>query len=51
MERRGNKQDGWFWIPNNDWRSKRRLSLFLFLFTLAADNGNTRLPVLTIPAR
>ena len=41
----------WFWIANNDWRSKRSFSSILFLFTLADTGGNNAPPVLTIPAQ
>ena len=40
----------WFWVANDDWRSKRALSSVLFLFTLA-DPGGAQLPVLTIPTQ
>ena len=39
----------WFWIANDDWRSKRTFTGILFLFTLANGNDNDRLPLLTIP--
>ena len=40
----------WFWIDDRDWRSKRTLSVVLFLFTLTDSGSNEHLPVLTIPA-
>lgn len=40
----------WFWVANDDWRSKRTFSSILFLFTLADENAKA-LPVLTIPAQ
>jgi hypothetical protein len=48
MEQEG--KDEWFRVPNHDGRSNRRFSSILFLITLA-DTGNTRSPVLTIPAQ
>jgi len=41
----------WFWVANDDWRSKRTFSSILFLFTLADTGDKDRLPVLTIPAQ
>jgi hypothetical protein len=41
----------WFWIANDDWRSKRTFSSILFLFTLADTGGADRLPTITIPAQ
>jgi hypothetical protein len=40
----------WFWVANDDWRSKRTFSSILFLFTLA-DTGGAQAPVLTIPTQ
>jgi hypothetical protein len=41
----------WFWIANDDWRSKRTFSSILFLFTLANTGTSQNLPSLTIPTR
>jgi hypothetical protein len=41
----------WFWIANDDWKSKRTFSSMLFLFTLASTGGSQAAPALTIPAR
>jgi hypothetical protein len=41
----------WFWIANDDWRSKRTFSSILFLFTLADSGGEQKLPTITIPAQ
>jgi len=41
----------WFWIANDDWRSKRTFTSILFLFTLADSSGEQKLPTLTIPAQ
>jgi hypothetical protein len=41
----------WFWIANNDWRSKRTFSSILFLFTLTDTGAAQTVPALTIPAR
>lgn len=39
----------WFWIADNDWKSKRTFSSILFLFTLADSGGGQQLPTITIP--
>ena len=41
----------WFWISNDDWRSKRTFSSMLFLFTLVDSGGEQKLPTITIPAQ
>jgi len=41
----------WFWIENDDWRSKRTFSSILFLFTLTNTDSKDRAPLLTIPAQ
>lgn len=41
----------WFWIANDDWKSKRTFSSILFLFTLADTGGTQQLPTITIPAQ
>lgn len=41
----------WFWIANDDWKSKRTFSSILFLFTLADSGGEQKLPTITIPAQ
>lgn len=43
-------EGAWFWVANDDWRSKRTFSSILFLFTLA-DTGGAPPPVLTIPTQ
>ena len=43
-------QGEWYWVANDDWRSKRTFSSILFLLTLA-DTSGKGLPVLTIPAQ
>jgi hypothetical protein len=43
-------EEVWFWIANDDWRSKRTFTSILFLFTLA-DTGGAQAPVLTIPTQ
>ena len=42
-------EEEWFWIADNDWRSKRTFSSILFLFTLADTRGTESLPTITIP--
>jgi hypothetical protein len=39
----------WFWIANNDWKSKNTFSSILFLFTLSDSGGEGDLPTITIP--
>jgi hypothetical protein len=41
----------WFWIANDDWKSKRTFTSILFLFTLADAGAAQNLPTLTIPTR
>lgn len=41
----------WFWVANDDWRSKRTIFSMLFLFTLADAGGPDQMPVLTIPTQ
>ena len=42
-------RDRWFWIADDDLRSKRAFGFVMFLFTLSDSGGAERLPVLTIP--
>jgi len=44
-------ESAWFWIANDDWRSKRTFSSILFLFTLADVGERDQQPVLTIPTQ
>jgi hypothetical protein len=44
-------RDQWFWVDDRDWRSKRALSVIMFLFTMIEGTGDERLPLLTIPAQ
>ena len=44
-------QGAWFWIANDDWKSKRTLTSIMFLFTLTDTGGSDRLPTITIPAQ
>jgi len=41
----------WFWIENNDWRTKRALTAVMFFFTLADTGTPDKLPLITIPAQ
>lgn len=43
--------DRWFWIANNDLRSKRTFTAVLFMFTVADAGGAESLPTITIPAQ
>jgi len=44
-------RDYWFWINDNDWRTKRALTAVMFFFTLAETGGHEKLPLITIPAQ
>jgi hypothetical protein len=41
----------WFWIAEDDWKSKRTFTSILFLFTLADTGAEKQLPTITIPAQ
>jgi hypothetical protein len=41
----------WFWIEDNDWRTKRAMMAVMFFFTLADTGVAERLPLVTIPAQ
>ena len=41
----------WFWLANDDWKSKRTFGSILFLFSLANTGGAPSPPTLTIPTR
>ena len=41
----------WFWVANDDWKSKRTFSSLLFLFTLTEASVAQQLPTITIPAQ
>ena len=40
----------WFWIDNNDFRSKRTLSFTQLMFSLAESGGGQTAPVVTVQA-
>jgi hypothetical protein len=42
-------EDQWFWIAQDDWKSKNTFSSILFLFTLSDSGGKENLPTITIP--
>lgn len=44
-------EGAWFWIANDDWKSKRTFSSVLFLITLAEAADVQKLPTITIPAQ
>jgi hypothetical protein len=44
-------RDYWFWIDDNDLRTKRALTAVMFFFTLADTGTNDKLPLITIPAQ
>lgn len=41
----------WFWIEDNDLKSKRTFAFMMMLFTLADSGGKETPPVITIPAQ
>lgn len=44
-------EGAWFWIANDDWRSKRTVSSVLFFFTLSNAGAGNGLPMITIPTQ
>jgi hypothetical protein len=44
-------RDHWFWVDNDDLRTKRALTAVVFFFTLAETGDTGRLPLITIPAQ
>jgi hypothetical protein len=44
-------RDYWYWVNDNDLRTKRALTAVMFLFTLADTGGTENLPLVTIPAQ
>lgn len=42
-------EDEWFWIANDDWKSKNTFGSILFLFSLADSRASENLPTITIP--
>ncbi len=43
-------KDHWFWISDNDFRSKRTFTFLMILFSLTETGGDRSLPLVTIPA-
>lgn len=44
-------EKAWFWIADDDWKSKRTFAAIMFLFTQLGGGGGEQLPVLTIPTQ
>jgi hypothetical protein len=44
-------EKAWFWIADDDWRSKRTFTAIMFLFTQLGSGTAEQLPVLTIPTQ
>jgi hypothetical protein len=44
-------RDYWFWVDNGDFRTKRALTVIMFIFTLADTGSAEKLPLVTIPAQ
>lgn len=43
-------RDGWFWIDDRDYPSKRLFSFLMFVMTLTETGGKSGAPVVTISA-
>jgi hypothetical protein len=41
----------WFWVDDRDWKTKRAFTAIMFLFTMAENSGDEKLPLITIPAQ
>jgi hypothetical protein len=44
-------EGAWFWVADEDWRSKRTFVAIMFLFTMVGTPDQERMPVLTIPTQ
>jgi hypothetical protein len=44
-------EGAWFWIANDDWKTKRTFTSILFMFSLADTGSADNLPTITIPAQ
>jgi hypothetical protein len=44
-------RDQWFWVDDRDWRTKRAFTAIMFLFTMAENTGDEKIPLVTIPAQ
>jgi hypothetical protein len=44
-------QGAWFWIAEDDWKSKRTFAAIMFLFTMLGSGQAEQMPVLTIPTQ
>ncbi|MCE5232536.1 MAG: hypothetical protein ABFC67_10140 [Mizugakiibacter sp.] len=44
-------REHWFWIDDDDLRTKRAMSSIVFCFTLAETGGSENIPLITIPAQ
>jgi len=44
-------RDHWFWIADDDLKTKRALTAVMFFFTLAETGASEKLPLITIPAQ
>lgn len=44
-------EGSWFWIAEDDWRSKRTFAFVMFMFTLSDTGQAEQLPMITIPAQ
>lgn len=41
----------WFWVDDDDWKTKRALTAVMFFFTLTDVGAAEKLPLVTIPAQ
>ena len=46
-----NYRGHWFWVADDDLRTKRALTAVMFFFTLAETGDPAKLPLITIPAQ
>lgn len=44
-------RDHWFWVDNGDFRTKRAVTVIMFIFSLADTGSAEKLPLITIPAQ
>ena len=45
-----NYKNYWFWIDDQDFKSKRTFTFLMILISMTESGGNSNLPIVTIPA-
>lgn len=45
-----NYKNYWFWIDDQDFKSKRTFTFLMILILMTESGGNDNLPIMTIPA-